>query len=36
MIARIRREYEQAIADYRDDDGLLALPATALLASGTV
>jgi SAM-dependent methyltransferase len=36
MIARIRREYDQAIADYRDDDGLLALPTAALLASGTV
>jgi SAM-dependent methyltransferase len=35
MIARIRREYDQAIADYRDGDGLLALPAAALLASGT-
>jgi SAM-dependent methyltransferase len=34
-VARIRREYDRAIADYRDGDGLLALPAAALLASGT-
>jgi SAM-dependent methyltransferase len=36
MIARIRQEYDRAIADHRDGDGLLALPAAALLASGTV
>ncbi|GAA5186590.1 hypothetical protein GCM10023322_33160 [Rugosimonospora acidiphila] len=36
MIARIRREYDQTVADYRDVDGLLALPAAALLACGTV
>ncbi|WP_203920738.1 class I SAM-dependent methyltransferase [Rugosimonospora africana] len=36
VIARIRREYDRAIAVHLDGDGLLALPAAALLASGTV
>jgi hypothetical protein len=35
MIDRVRYEYEQAIVDHRDDEGLLALPTAALLASGT-
>ncbi|WP_238015050.1 class I SAM-dependent methyltransferase [Dactylosporangium sp. AC04546] len=36
MIARIRHEYERLTAAYRSDDGLLALPTAALLASTAV
>lgn len=36
MIIRLRQEYERLAAAYRDDDGLLALPTAALLASGSV
>jgi SAM-dependent methyltransferase len=35
MVDRIRSEYDRLAADYRSADGMLALPATALLASGT-
>jgi SAM-dependent methyltransferase len=36
MIDRIRSEYDRLAAGYRGADGMLALPAAALLASGTV
>jgi hypothetical protein len=36
MVDRIRSEYDRLTAAYRSADGILALPATALLASGTV
>ncbi|GAA2374527.1 class I SAM-dependent methyltransferase [Dactylosporangium salmoneum] len=36
MITRIRHEYERLTAAYRSDDGLLALPTAALLASAAV
>ena len=36
MVARIRYEYDRLTAVYRQDDGTLALPTGALLASGSV
>jgi hypothetical protein len=36
MITRIRHEYERLTAAYRSDDGLLAMPTAALLASAAV
>jgi SAM-dependent methyltransferase len=36
MIARIRHQYDQHIAPYRDTDGQLGLPTAALLASASV
>lgn len=36
VVDRIRSEYDRLAADYRSADGMLALPAAALLASGTV
>ena len=36
MVARIRYEYARLTAVYRQDDGTLALPTGALLASGSV
>ena len=35
-ITRIRQEYDRLVAAFRTDDGMLALPAAALLAGGTV
>ena len=35
-ITRIRQEYDRLAATYRMDDGMLALPTAALLATGTV
>jgi hypothetical protein len=36
VIARIRDQYDRLTAAYLDDDGLLALPTEALLASAAV
>lgn len=36
MVDRIRSEYDRLTAGYRSADGILALPTTSLLASGTV
>ncbi|MBU8859781.1 MULTISPECIES: class I SAM-dependent methyltransferase [unclassified Micromonospora] len=36
MVVRIRKAYDELTAAYRDDDGLLALPTAALLASALV
>ncbi|MFG2100621.1 hypothetical protein ACGFJ5_08435 [Micromonospora echinaurantiaca] len=35
-VARIRAQYDRLTADFRADDGLLALPTAALLASAAV
>lgn len=36
MVARLRREYDRLSSAYLDEDGMLALPTAALLASGRV